>query len=343
MGSWKGRRVLVTGHTGFKGAWLSLLLLRLGARVSGFALSPSTSPSLYALLGLEREIESHIGDVRDEGGVEHVLEQTKPEFVFHLAAQALVRAGYDRPVETYATNVLGTAHVLQSARAADVSRVVVVTSDKCYRNDGSGRAFREDDPLGGNDPYSSSKAAAEVVTHAYAASYGSDAFRVASARAGNVIGGGDWSEDRLVPDIVRAVTAHKALLLRYPRAVRPWQHVLEPLNGYLMLAGAMSGSAVGGWNFGPVEREHATVEELARTLYRALGEEERIELDPGPHLHEAPALRLDSSKARNDLGWSSKLDVYDAIGWTAAWYAAVAGGESARDVTLRQIAEYERL
>jgi CDP-glucose 4,6-dehydratase len=343
MSFWRGRRVLVTGHTGFKGAWLVMMLLRLGARVSGFALAPATQPNLFGLLALDDAVDSTIGDVRDAQAVTACIARNKPDAIFHLAAQALVRASYEFPVETYATNVLGTANVLQAARAADVRDVIVVTSDKCYRNDERAMPYREDDPLGGDDPYSSSKGAAELVTHAYAASYGTRQFRVASARAGNVIGGGDWSQDRLIPDIVRAISDDTPLVLRYPNAVRPWQHVLEPLSGYLRLAETLDIGDGGAWNFGPQKESHVTVLELAQAMYRAMEKAEHIEVDESDHLHEATALRLDSTKARERLAWSSKLDARDAVEWTARWYREVAAGMAAHDVTVAQIEEYAAL
>jgi CDP-glucose 4,6-dehydratase len=340
MSFWGGRRVLVTGHTGFKGSWLSLLLARSGARVSGLALAPTTQPNLFDLIALRDDMESTIGDVRDEAVVRRCIERAKPDVIFHLAAQSLVRAGYREPMETYATNVMGTAHVLEAARIQGGSSIVVVTSDKCYRNDESARAFREDDPLGGKDPYSSSKAAAELVTHAYAASFGTQDFRVASARAGNVIGGGDWSADRLVPDVVRAIAQDQPLVLRYPDAVRPWQHVLEPLTGYLMLAASLAAGDAGAWNFGPQSEDHVTVAALARELYAAFGKAERIEIDAAAHAHEAGQLYLDAGKARDRLGWRGKLSAREAIAWTATWYRDLASGASARDLTLAQIEAY---
>lgn len=339
---WRGRRVLVTGHTGFKGAWLATMLLRLGAKVYGLALAPATKPNLFDLLRIDREIDSTIGDIRDADVVRRSLQETKPEYVFHLAAQALVRQGYEQPIETYATNVLGTAHILEATRGvSSVRGVVVVTSDKCYRNREWIWAYREDEALGGNDPYSSSKAAAELVAHAFAASYARDDLRIATARAGNVIGGGDWSADRLVPDIVRAVADDRALVLRYPKSVRPWQHVLEPLTGYLMLGAALHAGDFGGaWNFGPQQYAHVSVEELASSVFTALGKPARIEIDAGTHPHEAAQLRLDSTKANELLGWRGKLDAKETVTWTANWYRDVASGASARDVTLGQIEEY---
>lgn len=310
--------------------------------MSGFALEPSTEPNLFTALSLEREMESTIGDVRDATSLLSCVEHDRPEYVFHMAAQSLVRLGYEQPVETYATNVLGTVHALEASRRSDSVRgIVVVTSDKCYENREWLWGYREDEALGGKDPYSSSKAAAELVSHAYACSFGSSSFCVASARAGNVIGGGDWSQDRLVPDVARAALADTSLTLRYPNAVRPWQHVLEPLTGYLVLAAALcSGDFSGAWNFGPQSRESMTVAEVAAAVFHAFGKEPKIKIDGGDHPHEAMQLRLDSTKARELLGWSGKLDVRDAVAWTAAWYREVAFGRSAREMTVEQIDEY---
>jgi CDP-glucose 4,6-dehydratase len=340
---WNGRRVLVTGHTGFKGAWLCMMLLRLGAKICGIALAPSTQPSLFELLALERDIDSRECDVRDPAAVDRAIETAQPDVVFHLAAQALVRPGYERPVETFATNVLGTAHVLESLRRrAEPCAAVVVTSDKCYLNREWLWAYRENEALGGNDPYSASKAAAEHVAHAYAASYGGDALRIATARAGNVIGGGDWAEDRLVPDVVRAAIAGQRPILRYPDAVRPWQHVLEPLAGYLLLAQQLVQRNVrgGAWNFGPSGDLHLRVAEIAETLLRSLGREPAWDRDPGAQPHEAQLLHVDSAKARAELGWRPQLNEQEMIGWTAAWYAAWNAGEDVRAMTNRQIDEH---
>jgi CDP-glucose 4,6-dehydratase len=341
-GFWKGRRVLVTGHTGFKGAWLSMMLARMGATVCGLALAPATDPNLFDLLDLSLDVDSIEGDIRDEALVRDCIERVKPEFIFHLAAQALVRVGYERPVHTYATNVLGTAHVLDAARQAGIVRgVVVVTSDKCYRNREWLWPYREDEALGGRDPYSSSKAAAELVAEAYAASYASTDLRIATARAGNVIGGGDWSPDRLVPDIVRAVGKTEPLVLRYPKAVRPWQHVLDPLAGYLTLGALLHSAGIAGaWNFGPSDGEHLNVEDVATSMFTALGKPANIRIDRGTNPHEAAQLRLDSTKARELLGWQPKLGIREAISWTARWHSRVSAGQPPRDVTIAQIDEY---
>lgn len=308
---WSGRRVLVTGHAGFKGGWLAAWLEALGARVRGFSLPD---------------------DVRDARAVRAAFADAAPSVVFHLAAQALVRASYDDPVGTYDVNVMGTASVLEAARATagGLHSIVVVTSDKCYLNEELGRPFVETDPLGGHDPYSSSKAAQEMVAAAYARSFG---LPIATARAGNVIGGGDDGADRLVPDAMRAVAEGAQLRVRNPDAVRPWQHVLCPLHGYLLLA---QRAAAGGWNFGPADDEARPV----RWVVDRLGVEWSV--DAGEHPHEAGFLSLDSSKARAELGWRPRWDLERGIDATAEWYAAHRAGADVRGLALRQIEAYSR-
>jgi len=339
---WRGRRILITGHTGFKGSWLVAMLRAAGADIAGLALEPQTSPNLFTLLELEREIDSRIVDVRDLELVRKTVFETKPEIVFHLAAQALVRAGYDSPVETFATNVMGTANLLEALRDAEGLRaVVVVTSDKCYKNREWLWGYREDEMLGGEDPYSSSKAAAELVTHAYRRSFFAHGARIATARAGNVIGGGDWATDRLVPDVINASLRGEPPALRSPHSVRPWQHVVEPLAGYMTLAEKLLESAefADAWNFGPVGEQHVTVAGLAQALLTAMGRPpDWVAGEQGPH--EAKLLRLDATKARTLLGWRSKLDDAAAVAWTAAWYRAWHEGENVRALTLSQIEEY---
>jgi CDP-glucose 4,6-dehydratase len=322
---WRGRKVLVTGHTGFKGSWLSALLQQLQAEVSGYALAPATSPNLFEAAAVGRGMESVIGNVLD---LEHLVEaaqRVQPEIVLHLAAQSLVRASYDDPVGTYAVNVLGTAHVLEMARRISSVRVViVVTSDKCYENREWVWSYRENERMGGRDPYSSSKGCAELVTAAFRASYFSSdrGPRVASARAGNVIGGGDWSQDRLVPDLMRAFSEGRPAMIRNPAAIRPWQHVLDPLAGYLKLAELLwdDPSLADGWNFGPGDDGTQTVEWVARRLADAWGETASWRLDPNAHPHEAHMLRLDCSKARTRLGWSGRIGLEQAVDATAQWY-----------------------
>jgi CDP-glucose 4,6-dehydratase len=350
---WPGKRVLVTGHTGFKGSWLVLWLHAMGARVAGYALAPTTEPALWKLLGLAGEIRDEVADVRDLPALTRAVAAFRPEVVFHLAAQSLVRPSYDNPVETYSTNVMGTVHVLEAARRCPEVRVVVnVTSDKCYENREWDRGYRENDPMGGHDPYSSSKGCAELVTAAYRSSFfgggakASSAPALASVRAGNVIGGGDWAADRIVPDFVRATLRGEPLRVRNPRAVRPWQHVLEPLSGYVTLAerlwkdGAAFASA---WNFGPDDGDARPVEVLADKLTSLWGRPARWAADPGPHPHEAHFLKLDSSKARQQLGWKPRLGLDNALAWTVEWYKACAAGAGARALCLEQIEKYARL
>lgn len=345
---WQGRRVFVTGHTGFKGAWLCLWLERLGACVSAVALAPGTSPSLYNILSPWTGADHHIGDIRDAAALAAHLKRSEPEIVIHMAAQALVRRSYEDPSDTYSTNVMGTVSLLDAVREApSVRTVLVVTSDKVYANDGRGRAFGESDPLGGADPYSSSKACTELVCGSYAKSFLRERGVVlATVRAGNVIGGGDWGKDRLVPDFVRALDRGIPVQLRYPEAVRPWQHVLEPLGGYLTFAQALTnGDKAEGLpdalNFGPDSQDFATVAELAEELGHGFGISHAWERAPGEWRPEASVLMLNSALAGDVLGWHPRLDRRQTIEWTAAWYKAYRDGADMRDFTLRQIAAYE--
>ncbi len=346
-GFWRGRRILLTGHTGFKGAWAALWLHRLGAEVHGFALAPEGEPNLWRAIGGGPIAGEATGDVRDLDSVRSCIDQSRPELVLHMAAQALVRRSYRDPVGTIAANVLGTAHLLEALREASGLRaVLVVTTDKVYANDGSGRPFEEGDPLGGSDPYSASKAASELVTRAFAASLLETAgVAVATARAGNVIGGGDWSEDRLVPDLYRAARSGERPRLRDPEATRPWQHVLDPLAGYLLYLEALaSGSRVPrALNFGPIPGDSMKVSELAEAMGEALGGSPAWEPDLGDHSGEARTLSLDSSLARQSLGWVPRLPLREAVRWTADWYAGFAEGLPARSLCEEQIAEYEAL
>ena len=349
-GFWLGRRVLVTGHTGFKGGWLCLWLQQMGARVTGYALEPPTRPNLFETAKVGANMDSILGDVRDYDSVWAVMRQCKPEIVFHLAAQPLVVQSYQQPVVTYATNVLGTAHVLEAVRQVGGVRAVVnVTSDKCYANREWVWGYRENDPMGGDDPYSSSKGCAELVTAAYRASffastnYAQHGVGLASARAGNVIGGGDWAENRLVPDIIRAFQRCQPVTIRHPEAVRPWQHVLEPLSGYLLLAERLRMEGVSfaeGWNFGPSEEDAWPVRRLAERLAALWGEGAGWRQDGDPHPHEAHYLRLDCAKAHERLDWRPRWDLARALAETVAWYRAQQSGEDVRAVTLAQIESY---
>lgn len=346
---WSGRQVLLTGHTGFKGAWLSLWLQSLGARVTGLApAGPPTKPSLYQLAGVSSGMARELAvDVRDREAVRLAVAAARPEVVLHLAAQPLVRRSLVDPAGTYEVNVMGTVNVLDAIRlsGAQARAVVIVTSDKCYENIGLERPFAEDDPLGGSDPYSSSKGCAELVTTAYRRSFfrGPDAPRVASARAGNVIGGGDWGEDRLIPDIIRAVATGKPLALRNPRAVRPWQHVLNPLCGYLLLAQQLwrSPEAARGWNFGPPAGDARTVRAIVEILRERWGPETFAwELDGAPGAPEAAHLALDSSAAEERLGWRAGWDLEQALARIVQWHQAHLRGENMRRVTFDQITEF---
>ncbi len=339
---WRGRRVLVTGHTGFKGAWLALCLESLGAELHGLALAPATTPNLFDLAG--PRMNSIIGDLRDPAVARGAVAAADPEFVFHLAAQALVRRSYTAPLATFETNVMGTANLLEALRdASSLKAVIVITSDKVYANDGGGAAFAEDDPLGGDDPYSASKACQELVAAAYRKSFFAErGVRVASARAGNVIGGGDWAADRLVPDFVRAVANREALVLRYPDAVRPWQHVLEPLAGYLVYAQRLAGDGdvPDALNFGPEEADSRSVGWVADFLAEAWGGNASWRHDRRPHLHEAAQLTLDASRAASALGIKPRLSLEAALANTVAWYRAQASGEDMRAHSLAEIGRY---
>jgi CDP-glucose 4,6-dehydratase len=345
---WAGRRVLITGHTGFKGAWLSLWLQALGAQVTGLAPGPPTSPSLYELAAVGASMREHAVDVRDAGGVHAALLSADPEVVMHLAAQPMVRRSLRDPAMTYAVNVMGTVNVLEAIRSAgnEVRAVVIVTSDKCYENRGEpSRRFVEDDRLGGDDPYSSSKACAELVTAAYRRSFfsGRDDPQVATARAGNVIGGGDWGEDRLVADVVRAAQADERVRVRNPQAVRPWQHVLNPLSGYLRLAEQLwqGEGAARAWNFGPREADARTVSWIVERLGGLWGGEPRWELDEDANPAEAGHLALDSGAAERDLAWRAGWDLDAALRKVVDWYLAQRRDQDMRAVSMAQIEQFE--
>jgi CDP-glucose 4,6-dehydratase len=350
-GFWAGKRVLVLGHTGFKGSWLSLWLHRKGARVFGLSLPVEDRQCLFAAASLGSVVETVSGDIRDFAAVREAFERIEPRIVFHLAAQSLVRLSYREPVATYATNVMGTVHVLAAAAATpSVRSVIVVTSDKCYENREWLWAYRENEGLGGHDPYSSSKACAELVTAAWRRSFsGADADRrigIASARAGNVIGGGDWAEDRLVPDCVRALSAGQPIGVRNPHATRPWQHVLDPLAGYMLLAERLWDEPEGygeAWNFGPAEDDVRTVAWIATRVVERWGGDACWKAVAGDQQHEASFLKVDASKARARLGWRQRLRLETGLDWSVDWYRSVARGASARRLMAEQIARFEAL
>ena len=350
---WEGRRVFLTGHTGFKGGWLTLWLARLGAQIRGYALDPATEPNLFSVARVGDVVDDVRGDILDRVRLEGTVEEFAPEVVFHLAAQPLVRRSYADPLGTYATNVMGTAHVLEAVRkAASVRAVVCVTTDKCYENREWVWPYRESDGLGGHDPYSSSKACAEIVSAAYRSSFysverrGEHKVALATARAGNVIGGGDWSEDRLIPDLIRGFRAGKPVLIRRPGAIRPWQHVLEPLHGYIGLAEGLlagDGRLASAYNFGPGDDDAWTVEQIANYLTGKWGEGAAWKRDSEEGVHEAGTLRLDASKARAELRWQPLLGIEQALDWTVRWYRVQHDGGETRQETVRQIADYEAL
>lgn len=352
---WKGRRVFLTGHTGFKGSWLTAWLVRMGALVSGYALAPATTPDLFSLLHgasvRDGEIHSTLADVRDGARLTQALVAASPEVVIHMAAQPLVRRSYLEPVETYSTNVMGTVHLLEAVRAASgVRAVVVVTSDKCYENREWDWGYRETDPMGGHDPYSSSKGCTELVAASYRNAFFSSsgqtahAVALATARAGNVIGGGDWSEDRLIPDLMRAIVSGRPARIRNPGALRPWQHVLEPLSGYLVLAqhlvhrGAQAAQA---WNFGPRDFDTRPVSWLVEHMVRSWGPGASWEIEDSAQPHEATHLKLDCSRAHSQLGWLPRWDLARTIDAIVAWHRAHQEGRDMRAFTLAQIEEFE--
>lgn len=350
---WRGKRVFLTGHTGFKGSWLALWLQELGADVTGFALAPPDKVNLFTLAQVERGMRSQVADVRDLAAVHSAIEQAQPEIVFHMAAQALVRASYADPVTTYGTNVMGTVHVLEAVRRTPSVRAVVnITTDKCYENREWVWSYRESDALGGYDPYSNSKGAAELVSAAYRNSFfnpsqqSSHRVALATARAGNVIGGGDWATDRLVPDLLAALQSGTPARIRNPHAIRPWQHVLEPLRGYLRLAERLhsQGSEFAeAWNFGPQDEDAKPVAWIADTLAQLWGSGASWTADAGEHPHEAHYLKLDTSKARARLPWAPVLRLPDALRLTVDWARQQHQGDDMRAATLSQIRSYQTL
>lgn len=348
---WRGKRVLLTGHTGFKGSWLSLWLQSMGVQVIGYALAPPSNPSLFEVAGVAKGMTSIVGDIRDLAHLRAVFAEHQPEIVIHMAAQALVRYSYVKPVETYSTNVMGTVNLLEAVRLTPgVKAVVNVTSDKCYENKEWVWGYRENEAMGGFDPYSNSKGCAELVASAYRSSFfhpdnhHEHGVALASARAGNVIGGGDWAEDRLIPDILRAITEGHSVNIRNPHATRPWQHVLEPLSGYLLLAQKLYEEGpdfAGGWNFGPNDEDARPVQWIVEQLTKSWGEGASWALDGGNHPHEAHYLKLDCSKARAQLGWHPRWHLDETLGKIVEWHRAYRDEKNMREVTLRQINAYD--
>ena len=343
---WNGKKVLITGHTGFKGSWLALWLKTLGAEVCGFALAPETQPNLFENLSLGGEIESVIGDIRDLPHFEKTVRDFQPEIVFHLAAQSLVRRSYRQPVDTYTTNVIGTVNILEAVRQAKfVKSVVIVTTDKVYENNEWHWAYRENERLGGFDPYSNSKACAELAVSAYRNSFFSESeTSIATARAGNVIGGGDWSEDRLLPDVFRSLIFGADLEIRNPHSVRPWQHVLEPLAGYIKLAEKLfesEKSFAEAWNFGPSEEDSKPVGWILEKIKQIWNEPVNWKIDDAPQPHEARLLKLDSTKAKHELEWLPKLNLDEAVSLTAEWYRGFKDKKNLAELTREQISLYE--
>ena len=348
---WQGKRVFLTGHTGFKGGWLSLWLQQLGAEVTGYALEAPTTPSLFEVAGVARGMVSIIGDVRDGEALKRAMAQARPEIVIHMAAQPLVRYSYVNPVETYATNVMGVVNLLEAVRATPgVRSVVNVTSDKCYENREWPWGYRENEAMGGYDPYSNSKGCAELVTAGYRSSffnaekYAEHGIALGSGRAGNVIGGGDWAMDRLIPDMLRAIGAGQPVMIRNPHSIRPWQHVLEPLSGYLTLAEKLYTEGpvhAEGWNFGPHDTDAKPVEWIIERMTQEWGAGASWSLDGQNHPHEATYLKLDCSKARGQLGWHPRWDIGQTIAKIVEWHKACDQGADMRAMTLAQITTYQ--
>ena len=347
---YKNRRVLVTGHTGFKGSWLCLLLNKLGADVYGYSLEPPTDPSLFNEANIGDLMTSHIGDIRDYDNLIKIMQRVQPEIVIHMAAQPLVRESYKIPVETYAVNVMGTVHLLEACRHTNsVKAIVNVTTDKCYENREWHWGYRENEPMGGYDPYSNSKGCSELVTSSYRNSYfnplkyAEHGVAVASARAGNVIGGGDWADDRLIPDFIRAISQGDEVQIRSPYAIRPWQHVLEPLTGYLTLAARLyteGATYAQAWNFGPDDNDAQNVEWITRTICELWGENASYEVDTNPQPHEANYLKLDCSKAKAELGWVPKWNIETTLKSIVEWNKAFLKGENIRTISESQIEDY---
>ena len=350
---WQGKRVLLTGHTGFKGSWLSLWLQSIGAKVTGYALAPPTNPSLFEMAEVAQGMTNVIGDIRDLAKLQAVFAEHQPEIVIHMAAQPLVRYSYQNPVETYSTNVMGTVHLLEAVRnTSGVKAVVNITTDKCYENREWVWGYRENEPMGGFDPYSNSKGCAELVSAAYrssffnADSYAQHGVATATVRAGNVIGGGDWAQDRLIPDILAAFEQGRKVDIRNPNAIRPWQHVMEPLRGYLTLAEQLfeHGPSFGeGWNFGPNDEDAKPVGWIVEQMAALWGTDAKWQVDTGDHPHEAHYLKLDISKARTRLDWHPALRLKDALALIVDWSKQRAAGANMRQLTLSQLQTYQAL
>lgn len=348
-GFYSGKKIFVTGHTGFKGAWLCLWLKKMGALVHGYSLEPPSTPNLFELADVGSTIQSTHGDIRDLTQLEQSIAESAPDIVIHMAAQSLVRQSYTDPTGTFSTNVLGTANVLDACRRTDsVKAIINVTSDKCYENREWERGYREDDRMGGHDPYSASKGCAELVAQSYMRSFFHEGgIALASARAGNVIGGGDFADDRLIPDMARAFSAGNPVHIRSPKATRPWQHVMEPLSGYLLLAKNLfenGRTASGGWNFGPTDGDARNVGEVVEKFATLWGDDAVVKIDNNEHPHEAGFLKLDCTKAADSLGWTPKTEFDTALAWTCEWYSSWAtGNTNLQALTLAQIDRYMEL
>ena len=344
---WQGKRVLMTGHTGFKGSWLSLWLQFMGAELRGVALAPPTTPALFDVARVAQGMDNRVADIRDYDTIRALVSDFKPEILIHMAAQPLVRLSYQQPIETYATNVMGTVHVLEAARyAGSVRAIVNITTDKCYENREWAWGYREDEAMGGHDPYSSSKGCAELVSSAYRKSFLAETgIAMATARAGNVIGGGDWALDRLVPDTLLALEKGQPVQIRNPHATRPWQHVLEPLSGYLLLAEKLHEQGqtfAEGWNFGPRDEDARPVQWIVEQLCQAWGQGASWQLQPGDHPHEANYLKLDISKAKQRLHWAPRWSLEQALEEITQWHRAWLDGQDMRTLCLKQIKQYQQ-
>ena len=343
---YKNKKVFITGHTGFKGTWLTYLLREMGAKVRGFSLAPSTEPNHFSLLNLDSKIDHVLGDIRDSDALNKAIQDFQPEFVFHLAAQALVKESYNNPFDTFDTNIMGSVNLLEAVRNChSIRSLVYITSDKCYENVEWIWGYRENDQLGGRDPYSASKGAAEIVFSAYYRSYFSarEGLGSATTRAGNVIGGGDWAADRIIPDCIRAISSDNPIMLRNPSATRPWQHVLEPINGYLMLGAQLytnPKSFEGSWNFGPSVSQVRTVEEVANSIVQYLGKGEVEIGDSNQTQHEANLLQLNCDKARQLLGWYPRWDVEKTLSATSEWYQVFIQGGDIESITRKQLHDF---